>query len=154
MAEGPSNREKVVEKLKEHPLIPAGILATCGALGMAFRRLHQRDSVGYQRWLRARVLTQGLTIVAIVAAGVQEWGMGALSGNHNRPTASPSQQRAFEKRMREAEDAHRAETAAERGPSVESSAPVQRSTLEPTRDPSEKTAPRSTWLSWLGLSKS
>ncbi|KLO07835.1 hypothetical protein SCHPADRAFT_909119 [Schizopora paradoxa] len=116
--EGPSRTDKIIAQLKKHPLVPGGMIATCGALGMAFRRLHQRDSTGYQRWLRARVLAQGLTVVAIVFAGVQEFGTGAFMGSAKTgtqavpslPPMSPSEKVAFEKRMKEAEEAHDAET--------------------------------------------
>jgi len=109
--ESPNRTDKIVAQLKKHPLVPGGMLATCGALGMAFRRLHQRDSAGYQRWLRARVLAQGLTVVAIVAAGMQEFGSrSAVESSPSLPPMSPSERLAFEKRMKEAEEAHYAET--------------------------------------------
>lgn len=62
--------------------------ATVTALTMALRRMQQRDAVGYQRWLRARVLAQGVTVAAFVFAGVQEYGAGVLTGAG--PAASSS----------------------------------------------------------------
>ena len=133
---------------------------------MAFRRLNQGDSAGYQRWLRARVLAQGFTIVAIVAAGVQEFGPGVFKGKSTTVMTEPlHEKRAFQERMKEAEEAHRAETVAERGPSVESSAAVQRpsesqnvdltANLGEARNSSRSAASSSwsSWFSWTGTSK-
>lgn len=137
------------------------MVATCGALAMAFKRLNQRDSVGYQRWLRARVLAQGFTIAAIVAAGFSEFGTDVFKGKKVITPAPPHEQKAFELRMKEAEEAHRAETLSDRGVNVESAAPVQRPSddarmAEVNRSaekPHERT-PSQSWLSWIGLSKS
>lgn len=60
--------------------LKTGMAATVTALTMALRRMQQRDAVGYQRWLRARVLAQGITVAAFVLAGVQEFGPGVLTG--------------------------------------------------------------------------
>ncbi len=140
----------------------AGMIATCGALGMAFRRLHQRDSIGYQRWLRARVLAQGLTVVAIVAAGVQEFGTGAFmssartnaAGTPSLPPMTESEKLAFEKRMKEAEEAHNAETRIlDQGRPSSSSqvvridSPASRVERISSKDASESSSPnRFSWL--------
>ena len=129
------------------------MLATVGALSVAFKRMQQRDAVGYQRWLRARVLAQGLTIVAIVVAGVQEMGVGVLTGNA-RPVAPPPtsawESAEFEKRLKGAEEAHRLESGSTAVTSTPSSAPVSPSPANPTSQipPSQPSI-----LSWLGLSK-
>ena len=137
------------------------MLATVGALSMAFKRMQQRDGVGYQRWLRARVVAQGLTIVAIVAAGVQEMGVGVLTGNA-RPVAPPPtsawESAEFEKRLKDAEEAHRLEGGGTG--SAGSASPSNASVPDPpafapgTHGTSSQSAPpSSSILSMLGLSR-
>ena len=87
-----------------------GFVATCGALGMAVRRMHQRDAAGYQRWLRARVVAQGLTVVAIVMAGLKEYDKFFAKRVDPEIKVPATERRAFEKRLKEAEDAHAEET--------------------------------------------
>lgn len=151
-------------------------MATCGALGMAFKRMNERDALGYQRWLRARVLAQGLTIVAIVVAGVQEVGMGALTGQMKRvapPATSVGETREFKKRLKEAEEAHRVETLITARSNRSTPATTQRTpaaqeernfapnsgassgpghTHSPSQQPSSSRS--SSWLAWLGLRRS
>lgn len=139
------------------------MLATCGALGMAFKRMNQRDAIGYQRWLRARVLAQGLTIVAIVVAGVQEVGMGALTGQLKAaqpPATTDHETRGFERRLREAEEAHKTETiVASTGAISPSTGAGSASTtsraFSDDKDVRPSSAPpsQSSWLSWLGISR-
>lgn len=137
------------------------MLATCGALGMAFKRMNQRDAIGYQRWLRARVLAQGLTIVAIVVAGVQEVGMGALTGQLKAaqpPATTEHETRGFERRLREAEEAHKTETiVASTGaisPSTGAASTSSRAFSDDTDTrPSSVPPSQSSWLSWLGISR-
>ena len=78
--------------------------------------MQARDSEGYQRWLRARVVAQGLTVVAIVAAGVKEWDKFKTisksgEGQKRQPRVGGDDGKGFEERMKAAEDAHRAEIA-------------------------------------------
>ena len=139
---------------------------------MAFRRMNQRDAVGYQRWLRARVLAQGLTIVAIVVAGVQEVGMGALTGQLKAvqpPATTEHDTRGFERRLREAEEAHNAETMTATGAGgggaaaagvktsglADTPSPVQRDDVNRGYPsvPSTSTSQSSSWLSWFGTSR-
>lgn len=137
------------------------MLATCGALGMAFKRMNQRDAIGYQRWLRARVLAQGLTIVAIVVAGVQEVGMGALTGQLKAaqpPATTEHEMRGFERRLREAEEAHKTETiVASTGAISPSTGAASTSSRAFSDDkdtrPSSVPPSQSSWLSWLGISR-
>ncbi|EJD05300.1 uncharacterized protein FOMMEDRAFT_131868 [Fomitiporia mediterranea MF3/22] len=154
----PSLIDKAGRQMRKHPLIPTGMIATVGALTMALKRMQQRDAVGYQRWLRARVLAQGLTIVAIVVAGVQEMGVGVLTGNANsiaHPPATEWESREFEKRLKEAEDTHHAETGF--GPS--SSRNTQNDTppssivqaVHSAAPPPQSSS--STWMSWLWMGK-
>ena len=154
------------------------MLATCGALGMAFIRLHQRNSNGYQRWLRGRVLAQGFTVLAIVVAGVQEFGDVRAQAKEIKKVREEAlaEQKAFERRMKEAEEAHNVEqrlgagTAPSPTPKpapapmpVGSNSTTSSSTSTPgesrenDREKSNggnSSAPKSSWSSWLGLSKS
>ncbi|KAI5120032.1 hypothetical protein M0805_004660 [Coniferiporia weirii] len=161
----PSFLDKTTRQMKKHPLIPLGMLATAGTLTVAFRRMQQRDAVGYQRWLRARVVAQGLTIVAIVFAGVQEMGMGVLTGNA-RPTAPPPtsafESREFEKRLKQAEEAHRidetvksalAQNAAAKNKDDSNAAPSPPTPTPASPAPPAPSTPPSSWSSWLGWSK-
>ena len=131
--------------------------ATVAALTMAFKRMQQRDAAGYQRWLRARVVAQGLTIVAIIVAGVQEMGPGVLYGN-SRPAAppptSPWEHAQFEKRLKEAEEAHDDETGdampssvrpvASKAPEISPIVQAADAVVPPPQSSS------SSWLSWFG----
>jgi hypothetical protein len=208
----PTQMQKMLMKLQEHPAIPAGkhckicplslqlnltkpsqkssiphpgMLATCVALGMAFRRMQQRDSAGYQRWLRARVLAQGVTVAAIVVAGMSEFGEVRARKREEKETgagaaggvagavASASEQRAFEKRMKEAEEAHNTEVLLTTGSSIAGTVSAERALRTspsyptgtdersagapgstPTSAPNSNPNSKSSWLSWLGLSKS
>ncbi|EED82831.1 predicted protein, partial [Postia placenta Mad-698-R] len=47
-------------------LPPTGALATCAALITAMVKMRRGEAKAVNYWLRARVLTQGLTIAAIV----------------------------------------------------------------------------------------
>lgn len=146
---------KVFARLTLH----TGMIATVGALSMAFKRMQQRDAVGYQRWLRARVLAQGLTIAAIVLAGVQEMGVGVLTGNA-RPVAPPPtsawESVEFEKRLKGAEEAHRLESGAASVTGIPSSTsaspPPTVSSGAQASSPPPQTPPSSV-LSWLGFSR-
>ncbi|KAH8112292.1 hypoxia induced protein conserved region-domain-containing protein [Phellopilus nigrolimitatus] len=166
----PSVFDKFARQMKKHPLIPIGMVATAGALGIAFKRMHQRDSVGYQRWLRARVLAQGLTIVAIVAAGVQEMGVGVLTGNAHPsipPPTSAYEHKEFEKRLKEAEEAHHIEssvkstgagasgagTGTENVSSVADSGPKPPGSVSRAASAPSSQSASSSWSSWLGWPK-
>ena len=130
---------------------PAGILATCGALGMAFRRMHQRNSEGYQRWLRARVVAQGFTVIAIIVAGAGQWVKKTDDqGTVTRPS-SEKETRAFESRLRAAEEAHAAETMLRAGTVVEPTTPPEPNTLNQNSS-SSPPPPKSSWSSWFGIS--
>lgn len=132
-----------------------GMLATVGALSIAFKRMQQRDAVGYQRWLRARVLAQGLTIVAIVVAGVQEMGVGVLTGNSRpvaRPPTSAWESAEFEKRLKGAEEAHRLESGETVTTSASAPVPPSPANSASQITPSQSSS-SSSILSWLGLSK-
>lgn len=59
--------DKFIERCKEQPFVPLGVLATIGAVGMAARGLRRGDKHDANRWFRWRVIFQGLTVVALVA---------------------------------------------------------------------------------------
>ncbi|KAG9078948.1 Respiratory supercomplex factor 1, mitochondrial [Ceratobasidium sp. UAMH 11750] len=54
------------KKCKEQPLVPAGIFATCVALIGATKHLRSGDRTNFNRFLRFRVLAQGITVAACV----------------------------------------------------------------------------------------
>ncbi|XP_075756808.1 HIG1 domain family member 2A, mitochondrial [Pelodiscus sinensis] len=63
-------REKFVRKTRENPLVPVGCLATAGALTyglICFQKGNTRQS---QMMMRARVLAQGFTVVALMVGVV------------------------------------------------------------------------------------
>ncbi|KAG8965319.1 Respiratory supercomplex factor 1, mitochondrial [Tulasnella sp. 419] len=53
-------------KCKQQPLVPIGVIATCAALGAAFRELKRGNSTRLNKFLRLRVVAQGATIAACV----------------------------------------------------------------------------------------
>ena len=150
------------------------MVATVGALSIAFKRMQQRDTIGYQRWLRARVLAQGLTIVAMVVAGVQESGIGVLTGNAfqkgqqqqnsvslDKATAEWEHQE-FEKRLKAAEEAHSIESGDVGKARTFVPPPATTGTVQSTNVPPSSTTDAGTvkgngsssgWLSWLGWSR-
>ncbi|KAL5520737.1 RCF1 [Sanghuangporus sanghuang] len=155
----PSLWDKAARQCRKHPLIPTGMAATVGALTMALKRMQQRDAVGYQRWLRARVVAQGLTIVAIIVAGVQEMGPGVLYGNARPatpPPTSPWESAQFEKRLKEAEEAHNVETSVTPSNVRSAASPVPKAS--PIVQAAEAAVPppqtnSSSWSSWFGVGK-
>jgi len=113
-------QEKAWRKFKQQPLVPIGAAATTFALLMAGSKLRKRDSKNMNYWLRARVITQGLTIVALVAGS---WMLGQTKPQLDQAAAAAAQEggdadalagrerrRAeFEERLRGAEESHRLE---------------------------------------------
>ncbi|KAF8342854.1 hypoxia induced protein conserved region-domain-containing protein, partial [Cantharellus anzutake] len=61
--------QKGLEKCKEQPLVPLGILATCAAFIGASYQLRVGNRNSFNRYLRARVIAQGATIAACVIGG-------------------------------------------------------------------------------------
>lgn len=135
---------------------------------IALAKMQKRDAKGYQRWLRARVLAQGITVVAIIGAGVKEWdkfqflgkkegqkGSGRVIRAHQN---SLEDQKEFEERMKAAEEAHRAESAisaqslnsqAKSGAKVVSEQVAQKS--QATAEQSDRPKSWSSWSSWFGV---
>ncbi|KZV74965.1 hypothetical protein PENSPDRAFT_647492 [Peniophora sp. CONT] len=110
-----SYKEKALRKLKEEPLVPIGTLATTAALTMAMIQMRKGKSTSFNKWLRVRVVAQGLTVGAIC--------LGTVSfSTHKPPTreelAAAAQRKHdderadFEARMREAEEAEAVDRAA------------------------------------------
>ena len=120
-------------------LISIGCLATCGALVMSGVRMRAGKSKSMNYWLRARVVLQGLTLVALVAgsmvlqnqkkAQISDLGIDAAELPRNEATTELSrekkkilEQREFEERLKAAEAASEQEQGAGmmvvKGPSV------------------------------------
>ena len=128
--------------------------------------MQARDSVGYQRWLRARVVAQGLTIVAIVYAGIKEWDKFKQISQpgqtlKRQPRVVGDAGPTFEERMKAAEEAHRAEMALEataRGESAEvkeGARMVAKSAAQKanaTREEAQRHQAQTTgWFSWFDV---
>ncbi|XP_044306878.1 HIG1 domain family member 2A, mitochondrial [Varanus komodoensis] len=65
-----SFKDRFVRKTRENPLVPIGCLCTAGALTyglICFSRGNSRQS---QRMMRARVLSQGFTVAALLVGVV------------------------------------------------------------------------------------
>ncbi|KAF7762289.1 hypothetical protein Agabi119p4_8882 [Agaricus bisporus var. burnettii] len=116
--------DKFKRKFKENPWVPIGCLATTGALFMASVRMRHGKSQDMQYWLRARVLFQGVTVVALLAGTV------AFQAQGNRPVTDSGAESStvanteplrgekrekekaeFEARLKDAEVAHAQEQA-------------------------------------------
>ncbi|XP_052865438.1 HIG1 domain family member 2A, mitochondrial [Anopheles cruzii] len=64
-------KEKMARKLKENPLVPVGCAATLMALGFGLWNFRRGRSTMSQYMMRARILAQGFTVVALImGAGV------------------------------------------------------------------------------------
>jgi len=117
-------REHLWRRAKDNPAIPIGFSGVLLSLYMASRRMREQKSLEMNYWLRARVITQGFTILAITwSTGVWERlfpgtaqvrpgllgplpAVGILEGEEAR-------QAQFNERMRRAEEAHKTEMAEE-----------------------------------------
>ncbi|KAM5472852.1 Respiratory supercomplex factor 1, mitochondrial [Microsporum audouinii] len=62
--------KKLGRRLKEEPLVPLGIGATCYALFRAYRSMKMGDSVQVNRMFRARIYAQAFTLLAVCAGSV------------------------------------------------------------------------------------
>jgi len=145
--------EKFTRKFKENPWVPLGCLATCGALVMSAVKMRAGKSTSMNYWLRARVVLQGVTIVALVAGSMalqkqnnaqSDLGIvttdGALPTNEALTELSKEKKRvlerqAFEERLKEAEAAAEQEQGVEmmvvKGPSVNKSKVVSVQAQQP-----------------------
>lgn len=71
-------RDRMKNKIVSNPFVPIGMLATVGALGMGLNAMRTGERRKSQLMMRARVICQGLTIVAILV-GIAV-GAGAATG--------------------------------------------------------------------------
>lgn len=117
-------REKIWRKTRENPAVPIGFAAVLFSFYMASRKMREQKSLEMNYWLRARVITQGFTILAISwSSGVWERLLPATA--HERPgvlgplpasamgvlEGEQARKVEFDERMRKAEEAHKSETA-------------------------------------------
>jgi len=108
--------QKFGRKFKQEPLVPIGAGLTTVALIMASIKLSRGDSKSLNHWLRARLIFQGLTIAAVVG-GTYMYGQTKQQKEEQerRDTMEAEyekvkERRAFEERLKAAEEAHAAET--------------------------------------------
>ncbi|KAF8499401.1 hypothetical protein JB92DRAFT_938848 [Gautieria morchelliformis] len=110
-------------KFMQQPLIPLGVAATCVALVGATRKMQAGDRNSFNRqllrWLRFRVLAQGLTIAAAVVGGwkisqerraARQSGITSAAEEETKNAKEQAEKARFSSRMKEAEEAHRLET--------------------------------------------
>ena len=168
---GETYREKALRKFKKEPLVPLGssnstwewspspifaigALATTFTLLMAANKLRKRQSKDMNYWLRARVIAQGFTIVAIVAGA---WMVGRTkpqidqsAREQDEMLAALQKRREFEERLKNAEETHKREQEILNAPPTEatSTLAVRDTTAQPPQSPRAS----STWnpLSWFG----
>lgn len=176
---GETYREKALRKFKQQPLVPLGLsnsiwegltyliftifsigaLATTFTLLMASNKLRKRQSKDMNYWLRARVVAQGFTIIAVVAGA---WMMGRTKPQIDRSAHEQDEMLAglqrrreeFEERLKNAEENHRLEQEILNAPPSEPTrAPVSHDT---NAQPPQPTQASSTWspLSWFKGSNS
>jgi hypothetical protein len=122
---------------------------------MAASKLRKRQSKDMNYWLRARVIAQGFTIVAVVAGA---WMMGQTkpqidqaAHEQDEMLATLQKRREFEERLKNAEDNHRREQEILNAPpsaSEGTSTPAVRGT---STQPPQSLQTSSTWspLSWF-----
>ncbi|KAH8102217.1 hypoxia induced protein conserved region-domain-containing protein [Cristinia sonorae] len=110
--------QKFKRKFKQEPLVPIGAGLTTVALIMASIKLRKGDSRQLNHWLRARLIFQGFTIAA-VAGGTYFYGRSrqqkeeqARKEEMEEEYEKVKERRAFEERLKAAEEAHAAETQA------------------------------------------
>ncbi|KAK3705682.1 hypothetical protein QZH41_009515 [Actinostola sp. cb2023] len=60
-------KEKLLRKVKGNPFIPIGCLLTVGALGYGLFSFLRGNTKMQQQMMRARVLAQGSTLIAVIA---------------------------------------------------------------------------------------
>ncbi|KAF8803367.1 hypothetical protein BYT27DRAFT_7235132 [Phlegmacium glaucopus] len=132
---------KFTRKFKENPWVPLGCLATCGALIMSAAKMRAGKSTSMNHWLRARVVLQGVTLVALLAGSmtlqkkkdtqISDSGIEAVEGGLSRNEAATElswekkkilEKQEFEERLKDAQAAADLEqgfgTMTVKGPSV------------------------------------
>ena len=125
---------------------------------MAANKLRKRQSKDMNYWLRARVIAQGFTIVAIVAGA---WMMGRTKPQIDKSAreqdemlAGLQKRREFEERLKNAEENHKLEQEILNAPASE--AKISPETRENEAQPPQPSQASSTWstLSWFKGSNS
>ncbi|XP_041779275.1 HIG1 domain family member 2A, mitochondrial [Anopheles merus] len=61
-----TTKEKMARKINENPLVPIGCAATLTALGFGLWNFRQGRSQMSQYMMRARILAQGFTVIALI----------------------------------------------------------------------------------------
>ncbi|KZT28212.1 hypothetical protein NEOLEDRAFT_1109021 [Neolentinus lepideus HHB14362 ss-1] len=108
-------KDKAIRRFKEEPLVPIGTLATCYALTMAMIRMRSGQPKSFNRWLRVRIIAQGLTVAAVVAGSYafgrtqQQLEAKARADQERILENAAKERREFEERLRGAEEAHERE---------------------------------------------
>ena len=125
---------------------------------MAANKLRKRQSKDMNYWLRARVIAQGFTIVAVVAGA---WMMGRTKPQTGKSARDQDEmlsglqrRREFEERLRDAEESHRLEQEILKNPSSE---PTRTPAIRDTdTQPPRPISASSAWnpLSWFKGSNS
>jgi hypothetical protein len=120
---------------------------------MAANKLRKRQSKDMNYWLRARVIAQGFTIIAVVAGA---WMVGQTkpqidqaAHEQDEMLATLQKRREFEERLKDAEENHRREQEILNAPPSEgTSTPAVRGT---STQPPQSPQTSSTWnpLSWF-----
>ncbi|EIN14601.1 hypothetical protein PUNSTDRAFT_49330 [Punctularia strigosozonata HHB-11173 SS5] len=165
---GESLADKARRKFKENPLVPLGCLVTSYTLIVAAIRMRQGRSLSMNYWLRARLVAQGATVVAIVG-GTYYYGQSKGQKEEKARLAqerlleqAAAQRAEFNARLAAAEEAHRLETEAlsptfKRTNSVTPlpSNPVEDKQSSQMDSPSPTSAQdgRSFWQKWTGLGR-
>lgn len=65
-----TQKEKLVRKFKENPLVPIGCAATTVALGLGLWNFRKGNSKMSQTMMRARIGAQGFTVFALLVGVV------------------------------------------------------------------------------------
>lgn len=125
--------QKGIRKMKQQPLVPLGILATTVALIGATRTFNSktRDKATFNRWLRFRVIAQGLTVAACVAGsyvfGLEAKKQKALEEEARKQDDIERERARFQEAMAHAEEMQRIEDQAKQNQRVAaaSTAPAQ-----------------------------
>ncbi|KIM92196.1 hypothetical protein PILCRDRAFT_810206 [Piloderma croceum F 1598] len=156
-------KEHVWRRARENPAVPIGFAAVIFSFYMASRRMREQKGLEMNYWLRARVITQGFTILALSwSSGVWErvfpgaaqkqpglFGplpastIGILEGQEARKVQ-------FDERMRRAEEAHKAEAAAdsESAPKKIVISSRKAATAKATEEPHDLSGGYWRWLRW------
>ncbi|KZV96011.1 hypothetical protein EXIGLDRAFT_734101 [Exidia glandulosa HHB12029] len=136
--------EKGFRKMKQQPLVPLGILATCIAFFGAAKTMNRKgvEKAQFNRWLRFRVIAQGATVAACVAGsyvfGKEAKRKKALEDEMNKQRDVERERARFQESLARAEELQKQEDDA-----VQQKPP----TADALRTPPPQN-PNSTWWGW------